>query len=387
MDDLTGLVEFAAPKQRQILEARIAGESWAWIQNKYGVEAGNARKMIASLKRRASRLGWSPAHNMTHTVPEGYTVKGVSTLYDADGNVTQQWVKSQADRDRQMQILADRIEAGDTGFRPYKSTKAPAKTDDRLLSLLTITDFHMGMYAWDAESGEDWDLAISRQVFLDAVDSLIKASPPAGIGVLNQLGDFLHYDSLLAVTPSSGHILDADTRYGKLVDLTMSVMAEAVRMMLRRFARVHVIQAEGNHDQAGSIWLRKHIKHLFKDEPRVTVDDTEFPYHAYLHGETMLGFHHGHKVKMGQLHKLFSSEPRYRAMWGQATHTYIHTGHYHHEKVIEDGGAIAEQHPTLAARDAYAARGGWVSRRGAKVITYDTIDGEVHRVTVRPKSV
>lgn len=55
--------------------------------------------------------------------------------------------------------------------------------------------------------------------------------------------------------------------------------------------------------------------------------------------------------------------------------------------MIEDGGAIAEQHPTLAARDAYAARRGWVSRRGAKVITYDKLDGEVARTTVRPKQI
>jgi hypothetical protein len=380
------LLPFATPKQREILERRIAGQTMREIESSIGIATRTIYNNIASLRRRSAAQGWSPDHDMTHPVPEGYTVKGVSTLYNQDGQVAAQWVKSQTDNQRQMQILAERIESGETGFKPFKPTKPPAKADDDLLSLLTITDFHMGMYAWDAESGENWDVVIARDVFLNAISDLIKASPPSGIGVLNQLGDFLHYDGLLAITANSGHVLDADTRYGKLVDLTMEVMDEAVRMMLRRFARVHVIQAEGNHDESGSIWLRKHVKHMFKHEPRLTVDDTEFPYHAYLHGSTMLGFHHGHKVKLGQLHKLFASEPRYRSMWGKATHTYIHTGHYHHEKVIEDGGAIAEQHPTLAARDAYAARGGWQSRRGAKIITYDKIDGEVHRVTVRPRN-
>jgi hypothetical protein len=157
--------------------------------------------------------------------------------------------------------------------------------------------------------------------------------------------------------------------------------------MLKRFDKVVIVSAEGNHDIAGSIWLRKHIKHMFSDESRLTVIDNDYPYYALLHGETMLAFHHGHKLRLAQMHKLFASEPRYREMWGKASYTYIHTGHYHHEKVIEDGGAIAEQHPTLAGRDAYAARGGWVSRRGAKVITYDKIDGEVSRITVRPRNV
>jgi hypothetical protein len=213
---------------------------------------------------------------------------------------------------------------------------------------------------------------------------MIQGSPKSEVGILCQLGDFLHWDGMLAITPTSAHILDADTRYGKLVELAMTVMSQAVGMMLEHFGKVVVVSAEGNHDISGSIWLRKYIKHVFGDDERVEVIDNEFPFYGYLWGETMLGFHHGHKVKLANLHKLFASEPRFRKMWGSATQTYIHVGHYHHEKVIEDGGAIAEQHPTLSGRDAYASRGGWVSRRGAKVITYHKTDGEVARITVRP---
>ena len=216
------------------------------------------------------------------------------------------------------------------------------------------------MYAYEAETGDDWDIRIARDVFLNAMHDMIRATPAAGTGMLCQLGDFLHWDGILSVTPSSGHILDADTRYGKLVELAMSVMTEACRMMLKRYSNVLVISAEGNHDISGSIWLRKHIKHIFADEPRLSVIDNEYPYYAYLHGKTMLGFHHGHKMKLAALHKLFASEPRFRSMWGKAEYAYLHTGHFHHERLIEDGGAIAEMHPTLSGRDAYAARGGYV---------------------------
>jgi hypothetical protein len=101
-------------------------------------------------------------------------------------------------------------------------------------------------------------------------------------------------------------------------------MTEAIKIMLKRFKKVIVVQAEGNHDMAGSVWLRKHIKHMFVNEPRVEVMDVEFPYYAMLWGEIMLAFHHGHKKKMGQLQKLFSSEPRYRAIWGAAK-AYLYT--------------------------------------------------------------
>ena len=384
--ELKSLLEWATPQQKVIAEARIKGETWEWIYNNLGVDQGNGRKTLEGLKRRAVRQGYSPDHDMTHTTPEGMFVKGLSSLYDSEGNLKAQWVKSATDQARQIEILLDRIENGCNGFKPFKPTAARRRSNDNLLSLLTITDFHLGMYAYEAETGDDWDINIARDVFLNAIHQMVNAAPVSRVGMLNQLGDFLHWDGLLAVTPMSGHVLDADTRYEKLVDLSMEIMAQAVKIMLKKFPEVHVIQAEGNHDMAGSVWMRKHMKHIFANEPRVTVDDSAIHCYAYLHGETMLGFHHGHKVKLASLPKLFSSEPRFRAMWGKAKTTYIHSGHYHSEKVIEDGGAIAEQHPTLAGRDAYAARGGWVSQRGAKMITYDKIDGEIHRITVRPRN-
>ena len=56
-------------------------------------------------------------------------------------------------------------------------------------------------------------------------------------------------------------------------------------------------------------------------------------------------------MKLANLHKLSASEPRFREMWGQASAgAYFHMGHYHHDRVIEDGGAIAEMHPSLTGR-------------------------------------
>ncbi len=43
------------------------------------------------------------------------------------------------------------------------------------------------------------------------------------------------------------------------------------------------------------------------------------------------------------------------------------------------------QHPTLAARDAYAARGGWIAERAITAITYHRDFGQVARNTVTPE--
>jgi hypothetical protein len=373
-------------KQHEVITmCFVKGMSQRSVSMKTGMARSTVRDHLAAVQRKAARQGYSPDNDWHHPVPDGHKIKGVSTFYDEDGKPVRQWVKSQTDEQRQFEILVERLESANENLPKFKPTAAPKSVDKDLLALATITDFHLGMYAYEAETGDDWDIRIARDVFLNAINDMIKSSPAAGVGMLCQLGDFLHWDGILSVTPQSGHILDADTRYGKLVELSMSVMTEACKLMLKRYGRVLVVSAEGNHDISGSIWLRKHLKHTFANESRLEVIDNDFPYYAYLHGKTMLGFHHGHKMKLAALHKLFASEPRFRSMWGKAEYTYLHTGHYHHERLIEDGGAIAEMHPTLSGRDAYAARGGYVSARGAKVITYSKVDGEISRSTVRPR--
>jgi hypothetical protein len=383
------LLQFALNEyQHQVILLRESGMSWSEISKEMGKDHSTIRRSYKRVQRRAAKAGLSPRHDMLHTVPDGYHVKGVSTLYK-NGEVSAQWVKSSiSTQESNLETLIEKLDAGKLPFAQFKPSRAPAKSDSDLLSLLTITDFHVGMYAWEPETGDDWDIKKCRDVFLNAInDGLNGIVENPAVGVLCQLGDFLHYDSILGpYTPMSKHQLDSDSRYGKLVDMSMTLMCEAVKLMLKKFERVIVVSAEGNHDLSGSLWLRKFVKHMFANDPRVEVIDNEFPFYAMSWGKNMLGFHHGHKVKMNQLQKLFSSEPRFRRMWGNADQAYIHTGHYHHERVIEDGGAIAEQHPTLAARDSFAARHGLASMRGAKIITYDKNDGEVHRVTVRPRS-
>src|SRR5690606_41551875 len=91
-----------------------------------------------------ARQGYSPAHGMPKRVPDGYLVKGVSTLYDADGNIRQQWVKSHIDNDRQRQLLAEAIEAMCEDVPRIKPTRGPRQTPDHLPAVSPTDDPHIG---------------------------------------------------------------------------------------------------------------------------------------------------------------------------------------------------------------------------------------------------
>jgi len=373
-------------RQREVITLHEEGLGYQRIADRLGtITKWGVRDIVKNVKGKAAMRGHSPENDYLHTVPEGFVLRGVSTLYNDEGKPVSQWVKSASDKEAQFQMMIERIELACEGIKPWKPVKTPKVVEDDLLSLLVITDFHLGSYCWGQETSEDYDTNMARDLFLSSVKEMIDSTPKSKIGMLCNLGDFLHWDGLEQLTPSGKNLLEGDSRYSRIVDIAMTVMDEAVRMMLKKYEKVVFVCAEGNHDIAGSIWLRKFIRKLYANEPRLEVIDNDFPYYAYRHGETMLCFHHGHKAKMGSLPKVFASEPRFREDWGKSKIAYIHSGHYHHERLLEDAGAITEQHPTLASRDSYATRLGLMSQRGAKVITYDAADGEVARITVRPK--
>lgn len=338
---------------------------------------------VRTIQRRVPRLarkGWSPEHDMTKTVPDGFHVKGVSTYYDKDGKPAAQWVKSNIDHERQAELLREAVEAMASTIPKEKPRKAPKAVLADLLCQYTITDYHMGMLAWGEETGADWDLTIAEDMLVDWFGSAIAQSPDAERAVLAQLGDMLHWDGMDAVTPASKHLLDVDTRFPKLVRVVIRVMRRVIGMLLDKHQHVTVLCAEGNHDPAGSAWLRELLSALYENEPRVEVITRPDPYYCIEFGQVSLFYHHGHKKKPAQVDEVFVA--KFRDVFGRTKFSYAHMGHMHHVEVKETSLMVVEQHRTLAAPDAYASRGGWVSGRDAKVITYHRERGEVGRVVI-----
>lgn len=301
--------------------------------------------------------------------PAGHRAKGVSTLYGEDGTIRAQWIKT--DRDEQLAEAAREValQAMCADIPRAAPVEPPAECLADLCTLYTFTDYHVGMLAWHRENLEaDWDNGIAESMGNAAMSYLVAAAPASAHGIVNIQGDFLHWDGLQAITPTHGHVLDADGRFGKIVDVAIRLIRSLVAQALTKHERVTLLICEGNHDIASSLWLRKMFAALYEAEPRITVHDSELPYYAIQHGEVMLGFHHGHLRKNEQLPSLFSAQ--FREMWGQCKRAYIHTGHRHHKEVKDQPGARVIQHPTLAARDAHASRGGWISDREITAITY-----------------
>ena len=380
------LIEFATVRQIEFLDAvRLHGSARA-AAVAMGLHHAVISRSLQALKLKAASKGHSPQHDMTHTVPDGFMVKGVSTYYDKTGKPSGQWVKSAADQERRDAMLRAAAEAMSEGLPRLAPLPAPAETMANLCNVFTLTDSHVGMSAWHEEGGEDWDLKIAERTLTRCFGQMVISSPAAKVALVNQLGDFLHYDSAVSpVTPLHQHVLDADGRMPKMVKTAIRILRHVVDFALARHEQVVLLLAEGNHDISSSVWLRAMFAALYENEPRVTVIDSALPYYVYQHGKTMLAFHHGHLAKNDQLPILFASQ--FPKLWGDTTRRYAHTGHRHHTHEKEHSGMTVFQHPTLAARDAYAARGGWIADRRVTALTYHTEFGEVARNSVVPEMV
>lgn len=179
------------------------------------------------------------------------------------------------------------------------------------------------------------------------------------------------------------HLLDADSRFRKVVEVAVRLLRRIVDMALASHDEVILIVAEGNHDLASSVWLQTMFTALYENDKRIKINQSALPYYVHQHGAVMLGFHHGHMKKNEGLPLHFAA--CYPLIWGATTKRYVHVGHRHHVEEKEHAGVKVVQHSTLAAKDAYAARGGWSSERQMLAITYHSDFGEVARSTVTPE--
>jgi hypothetical protein len=327
-----------------------------------------------------------PDRGEAFALPAGHVIKGVSALVDEDGREVVKWIKTSQDAEQRDAAMRAAVEALKAEVPRVEPVAAPFGGNANLLNQYTVTDLHFGMLSWAEETGSDYDLKIAEQLLLDWFAAAIAQSPRAGTAVLCQLGDLLHHDSHLSVTPTHAHVLDADSRLQKIIRVVIRTMRRIVQMLLEKHQHVHVIMADANHDPAGGAWLREMFAAFYENEPRISVDSSASTFYVYEFGQTSLFYHHGHKRKINSIDGVFAG--KFREIFGRTKFSYAHLGHLHSDELKSAPTTIkVERHETLAAPDAFAANGGWLSGRSAKVITYSKQFGEVGRITLTPEMV
>lgn len=130
-----GLFAFCTDRQREVLETIEREEGHRKAARVLGCHFSYPGKILRDVMKKAALQGYSPAHDMTRTVPEGYVVKGISTLYAADGMVKAQWVKSSQDDVARQEAIRAAVDAMCEDISPVAPIAAPGAVCDRLVTL------------------------------------------------------------------------------------------------------------------------------------------------------------------------------------------------------------------------------------------------------------
>lgn len=374
------LQEFATDSQWTKLKAIEKEGTQRGAAKALGVARSTISGAVKSVTTKAARQGYVPHLGLNHPVPEGYRIKGVSTLRDGDGNIKSQWVKSEVDKERQYEMFLEIVAELTEGLPRVQPTKAPKVSSSDLMACYPIGDHHMGMLSWNKETGDDYDLKIGESLLTGAIDHLIDAAPDCEEAAVVFLGDFMHYDSFEPVTPTSRNQLDADSRFPKMVRASIRTMRYMIERAAEKHAKVRVVVEIGNHDLSSSIFLMECLANVYENEPRITVDTSPMHYHYFQFGKCLIGIHHGHGVKMAQLPLIMAADKPKE--WGETEYRTWWTGHIHQQTTLDMQGCSVESFRILAPNDAWSHQKGYRSHRDMKCIILHKEFGEVSRNTV-----
>jgi hypothetical protein len=376
---LEKLREFASnDTQRNKVDAVIKYGSNRKAAQALGVHSTSVDKTMTGLKKQAAKRGHAPENDMTKEAPEGFSVSGTSTMYDADGEIKLQWVKTKQEAE---QILERALEAArevfsDPMMKVSKIPKPTSKMDNDLMMVYPMGDPHIGMYAWAEEAGDHFDVKIAEKNLCAAMDRLVECSKPAKQALIVNVGDFFHADNKFGTT-TRGTQLDTDSRWSHVLRIGVRAMRHCIESALRKHDTVHVINEIGNHDDHTAQVLTLALTMAYEDNPRVSFDQSPGMYHYHTFGDVLIGVTHGDKTKPEKLGEIMAVDRQ--KDWGTTKFRYWYTGHIHNRKVFDLPGCMVESFRTLAPKDAWTAGMGYRSGRDMYSIAIHRKFGEVER--------
>jgi hypothetical protein len=317
----------------------------------------------------------SPALNGEEfEVPDTHFLGKVTAQVEPDGRVSRKWVRvlPGANPELVAQKLVERFEEMQYAVPVIP---APETFADEYLNLCPLADLHMGLMTWALETGENWDLKIARRVYTTCISRLMARMPAAGTCVILGGGDQMHADNNTNRTPNSGHTLDVDGRYDKVVEVTQELFLDIISMALQRHAKVIVRILKGNHDEHATTAIVGFLRGAFRNNPRVDILTSPSKFWHHQHGLTMLAATHGDMAKPKQMPGIMAA--RWSEMWGATKFRYAHCFHVHHRERLKDesGGAIVDTYTSPAPQDAWHYGMGFISSRLFEAATYSKFTG------------
>jgi hypothetical protein len=265
-------------------------------------------------------------------------------------------------------MMADMIEAAGRAAPPRRAVRY-AKPGGECLAEIDQPDLHLGKLAWGDESGENYDVKIAEELFMEGIAR--HRDSAAGYGVSRFLlpigNDYLNVDNA-AGTTTAGTPQQEDMRWQRSYIRGRQLLERAIEY-LREVAPVDVIQVGGNHDFERGFYLADALACIYRNQADVKFDNAPTTRKYYAFGNSLIGFTHGDKEAVKDLPLLMAVERP--DLWAAAKFREFHCGHVHHQRervfqpVLEEKGVVVRHLSALTAADAWHAGKGYRAQRAS----------------------
>lgn len=373
-------------RQREVLKCVLDSDTHKEAAEKLGISYRVLLKTLGRIERNATKRNLDE-HTGTN-VPENYLIKGTSSLVDSEGNTRLKWVKTSLDQQKQQESLTAMCNAMCSELPIVDKIKSPAKKYDNqdVIPFFNIGDAHLGMLAHQMEVGHNFDMKIAERELTSALFNLMDRTAGYERCVIQDMGDFTHYENMAGVTEGHGHALDIDTRFTKLIEVYTRTMRSIIEYALARFKYVDVIINQGNHSRTNDIWMCNFLKHVYQKNKRLHILDNSSVFIGYRMGDTFVMSHHSDKCKHNKLVDVMATD--FREHFGECKYKYIDIGHIHHKMQAKEYGDVTiESFNQLAPSDKYAHDGGWRSRSFLTCVLRSKKYGEIGREIITAEQV
>lgn len=360
----------------ELIEWLVKGGSCTGFARDRGVSSRNVRRR----RQKLAAQGRLDEIGIKLNIPEGRKLGKVTAQYRADGTLIQHW-----SRINESESQETFLEAVKDATIPIPSDKIPPQltlaTNTDVIPWFNIGDAHLGMIAYANEVGQSFDIGTCVRDLSAAFKVMVDRASGFERCVIQDMGDFTHYENMAGKTDASGHDLDYDTRYGKMMRAYVDIMYFMIDYALKTFQNVDVIINQGNHSRTNDIAMAVHLRKAYSKTERVNILDNENIFIPYRMGNTFVMCHHSDKCKPTKLANVMATD--FRQDWGETEYHYIDIGHVHHSMVVkEHPGCKVESFNQLATMDKYAHDGGWRSRSCLTTVLRSKTYGEVGRHTL-----
>jgi Icc-related predicted phosphoesterase len=238
--------------------------------------------------------------------------------------------------------------------------------DESEYSLLSVQQTFIGVNTGGLMKSEKHiTLKKAKKRLMEKTEELICRLPSRPEQIILATGsDWFHVDTDAGTTTKVHHKICAEVLLKSL--MTGCKLAREHIDLLRQVAPVKVVFMPGNHDRMSAIALMMYLSAVYEEtkDCEVVVSPSTRQYVHY--GNNLLGFIHGDGAK--NLVELMSNEER--ALWGECEHHAWFHGHLHHRQVVEKGGCLIVQLPSLAGHDRYHARQGYTTSKAGLAHIY-----------------